>query len=555
MNLRLIRSSSGESFDLPPNVDLIIGRDDSADIVIPDAVVSRRHASVRQEADGIIVTDLGSSLGMSVNGEKCRHGRLVAGDTLTLASIDFRVETTTPTPTPTPTPTNEQTNAQTNAQTNPPAALPPRSAGQTILRPVIRRPEALIVAPPSGGELRAALASSPNDDTRNAQKLEILLGVAKGLTKSTSVDALLPRIADYVFRILNAERCTILLRDDAGALVTRITRDARDARGSEAPHAVPQSIVQSVFTDRVAILTEDAGLDERFTGKSVVMQQVRSAVCAPLITSDDDVVGVLYADSSFRAHIFTESDLDFLVAFASIAAIAIEHERFSERLRDQMLVRSNFERFFTPDLASRIANSADAVKLGGDKRRVAVMFTDIRGFTALSETMTPNDMAQLLTEYFSEMVDCVFRHNGTLDKFIGDAVMAQWGAPIGTENDADSAIATAIDMLNALDVLNERWTREGRPTLGIGIGLTFGEAFAGNIGSERRLEYTVIGDTVNTASRLCSAASAGEILVSDELRLALRHPPEIVAVPPMMLAGKREPVPVFKVVRAPVRNV
>ena len=524
MSIRLTRISTGESFDLPPNVDRIIGREDTADIVIPDAVVSRRHASVRQEADCIIVTDLGSSLGMAVNGERCRQGRLVVGDILSLASIDFRVEASTPSP----------------------AALPPRPAGHTILRPVMRRPDALPAAPAAGGELRAALAGSTNEDTRNAQKLEILLGVAKGLTKVTDVDSLLPRIADYVFRILNAERCTILLRDDAGELTTRITRDAR---GSDAPHSVPRSIVQSVFIDRVAVLTEDAGLDERFTGQSVVMQQVRSAVCAPLVTSEDDVVGVIYADSSFRAHIFTESDLDFLVAFASIAAVAIEHERFSARLREQMLVRSNFERFFTPDLASRIANSADAVKLGGDKRRVAVMFTDIRGFTALSETMKPEVIAKLLTEYFSEMVDCVFRHNGTLDKFMGDAVMAQWGAPVGTDTDADSAMSTAIDMMNALDVLNARWTREGRPTLGIGIGLTFGEAFAGNIGSERRLEYTVIGDTVNTASRLCSAASAGEILLSQELVSALQRPPEIAAVPPMTLAGKRAPVPVFKVVR------
>jgi adenylate cyclase len=212
-------------------------------------------------------------------------------------------------------------------------------------------------------------------------------------------------------------------------------------------------------------------------------------------------------------------------------------------------VRSNFERYFAPQLAARIAGSVEASRLGGDKRTVAVLFSDIRGFTALSETMNPDAMATLLTEYFTEMVECVFRHDGTLDKFIGDAVMAQWGAPLGNPDDADRAMGAALDMMKALDALNDRWRAQGRPTLEIGIGLNYGEAFAGNIGSERRLEFTVIGDTVNTASRLCAAADGGEILLSDEMRRALSHPPKLAVCPPMELKGKSQPVPVYRVKR------
>jgi adenylate cyclase len=188
------------------------------------------------------------------------------------------------------------------------------------------------------------------------------------------------------------------------------------------------------------------------------------------------------------------------------------------------------------------------MKLGGDKRLVVVLFSDISGFTALSETMRPDDMASLLTEYFTEMVDCVFRHDGTLDKFIGDAVMAQWGAPIGAEDDADKAMAAAIEMMEELAKLNAKWKAEGRPALQIGIGINQGEAFAGNIGSERRLEFTVIGDTVNTASRLCSAAGPGEILISDEMKKALSKKPKLTAMPPMELKNKSQPVKVFRVV-------
>jgi adenylate cyclase len=158
-------------------------------------------------------------------------------------------------------------------------------------------------------------------------------------------------------------------------------------------------------------------------------------------------------------------------------------------------------------------------------------------------------MAKLLTEYFTEMVECVFRHGGTLDKFIGDAVMAQWGAPLGETDDADRAMEAALDMMDALDKLNERWRNESRPELQIGIGLNYGEAFAGNIGSERRLEYTVIGDTVNTASRLCGVAAKGEILVSEEFRSRLKTPPRLTPMPPVELKNKSQPVPVFKVVR------
>ena len=273
----------------------------------------------------------------------------------------------------------------------------------------------------------------------------------------------------------------------------------------------------------MAILTDNAGEDARFGGQSIVMQQVRSAICVPLIGSEGRALGVLYVDSLGSAHRFDEADLDFCVAFAGIAAVAIENGEFIQRIQRQVIARSNFERFFAPQIAQRIAESSETIRLGGDKRPVAVLFSDIRGFTALAESMRPDDTASLLTEYFTEMVDCVFRHDGTLDKFMGDALMAHWGAPIGGDRDADNAVAAAIDMMQALDTLNATWRTTGRPELHIGIGLNYGEAFAGNIGSERRLEFTVIGDTVNTAYRLCSAADAGEILITEELRRALKE--------------------------------
>src|SRR5881398_1254606 len=145
------------------------------------------------------------------------------------------------------------------------------------------------------------------------------------------------------------------------------------------------------------------------------------------------------------------------------------------------------------------------------------------------------------------MVEIVFENGGTLDKFIGDAIMALWGAPIAHEDDADRAMQSALDQLTALESLNAKWKEAGRPELGVGIGLQAGEVFAGNIGSDRRLEYTVIGDAVNTAAHLCSEAGPGEILLGETLYRTLVAPPAVTALPPLQLKGKAQAVAVYRV--------
>jgi adenylate cyclase len=341
------------------------------------------------------------------------------------------------------------------------------------------------------------------------------------------------------------DRVGIELVDESGDRVPKISRDKL---GVVMGRMVPRSIARKVMEEKVAVLTDNAPEDERFGGQSIVMQRVRSAMCAPLIGSEDVAQGVLYVDNLTATRRFGDEDLDFLIAFSNIAAVALENSRFAERIRRETLVRNNFERFFAPSLAARIAAAPDQLRLGGAKSRVAVLFSDIRGFTALSEDMRPDDLASLLSEYFTVMVEIVFRHGGTLDKFIGDAVMAQWGAPIASADDADHAMAAAIDMIRELETLNATWTREGRPRLAVGIGLNYGESFAGYIGAERRLEYTVIGDAVNVASRLCSSADGGEILLTEEMRAALSGPPVMHERGTMELRGKSQPVPVYSVV-------
>jgi adenylate cyclase len=542
MFYRLISPDGTQSFDLKLHAPLIVGRAPTCDLSVADPTISRRHAELVVDEDQVTLRDLGSSNGTFVNGHKVAAATLEVDDLIAFGKVAFRLATYVPTP-------------SVSSVAVPAAAGVGGgggAVGPTIVRELSLRnrqtPFTSLNAPSTapGGVARvpSPLSAPPSD--KSQERLATLLEVAKGLTRAVDVDAILGKIVAYAYQTLDVDRVAVLLLDERGELVQKI---ARDKRGGDSPRSVPQSIARKAVEEKVALLSDDAVRDDRFTGDSIVMQQVRSAICAPLIGGEDRVLGVLYVDTPSATHRFTEEDLEFVVAFAGIAAVAIENSEFAERIRRETLVRSNFERYFAPQLAERIVNAPEAIKLGGDKRRVAVLFSDIRGFTQLSESMKPDEMASLLTEYFTEMVECVFRHGGTLDKFMGDAVMAQWGAPIGMPDDADQAMSAALDMMAAMETLNRRWQSEGRPRLELGIGLNYGEAFAGNIGSERRLEFTVIGDTVNTASRLCSAADSGQILITEEMRRALQSPPPLAVCPPVELKGKSQPLPVYRVER------
>jgi adenylate cyclase len=536
MVYKLISTEGDQAFELRLGPPLVVGRALTSDIPVLDPTISRRHAEVRLDEAGVHVRDLGSSNGTFLNGQKVDTTRISPGDVITFGKVAFRLKESTPTPAA----------AERAIRSDEVLAQP----GATIVRQLPVRDSRQGFAPNfrASGPQRPLEESTPilTEIERNQEKLRRLLEVSVALTSAIDVDVLLGKIVDQAYKVLDVDRVSILLLDERGELLPKISRDKH---GSDAGRTVPSSIARKVLEEKVAILSDNAPEDQRFGGQSIVMQRVRSAMCVPLVGSGERVLGVLYVDNLTSTHRFADEDLEFLIAFSGIAAVAIENSQFSERIRHETLVRSNFERYFAPNLAARIAGSPDAIKLGGEKRQVAVLFSDIRGFTALAETMNPDDMASLLTEYFTEMVECVFRNGGTLDKFIGDAVMAQWGAPIAAEDDADRAMHAAIEMLEALQRLNREWRAQGRPELQIGIGLNFGEAFAGNIGSERRLEFTVIGDTVNTASRLCSAAGGGEILLSEEFRRALSaSPPALREVPPLELKGKSQPVPVYSVV-------
>ncbi len=534
---KLFSTTGEQSIDLKPGRTVVVGRAVTSDVPIYDPTISRRHAEVSLTDGGVKVKDVGSSNGTFLNGARITEAIAGENDVITFGKVAFRVkEVTAPAPRP--------------------KVVPPlpsefgAKAGSTILRqlPVTNSggvPAIVLDSPAGPSHLRV---SAPSLEERRQKKLELLLEVSKELSRQQELDRLLDKVVDFTFQIMNVDRVSILLLEEAtGELVPKISK-GRTAQSAASKH-VPQSIARRVVEERVAILSDNTPADERFKGKSILIQSVRSAMCTPLMGTAQKVLGILYVDNLTAAHSFADEDLEFLIAFGSLAAVAIENSQRSERLRHEALVLSNFQRYFAPNVAAQIAQQTGAVQLGGQKRPVVIFFSDIRGFTAMSETMSPDDIATLLTEYFTEMVELVFEHGGTLDKFMGDAMLALWGAPIVHEDDADRAMQCALDQLTALEKLNRKWKDEGRPELGVGFGINFGEVFAGNIGSDRRLEYTVIGDAVNTASRLCANAGRNEILISEPFYRELKHPPGVETLEPIQVKGKAKKVPVYRVKR------
>lgn len=217
--------------------------------------------------------------------------------------------------------------------------------------------------------------------------------------------------------------------------------------------------------------------------------------------------------------------------------------------RERRQVKQLFSRYLSKDVYDQVLKNPALAELGGKRRVMSVLFSDVRGFTALSEKGEPEALVAQLNEYFSCMVDIVFAHRGTLDKFVGDMVMALFGAPLDDDEHADHAVQTALAMVTALEALNAKWQADGRPALGIGIGVNTGEMIAGNIGAETVRSYTVIGDAVNLGARLESLNKdyRTQIIISEFTVRRLKATYALRPLGQVVVKGKSVPVEIFEV--------
>ena len=237
------------------------------------------------------------------------------------------------------------------------------------------------------------------------------------------------------------------------------------------------------------------------------------------------------------------------VALASFGGVAYQ---YLVEGREKRTIKRLFSRYVAPDVFHHLMADPSRARLGGDRREMTVLFSDIRGFTAVTERGRPEDIVGQLNEYFTRMVRVLFEHQGTLDKFVGDLVMALFGAPLDDEDHAEHAVQAALAMRRELAALNREWAARGWPTLDIGIGINTGEMVAGNIGSDTIMSYTVIGDAVNLGSRLeaLNKQYGTHVIISDSTRARLKGRYHVRALGEVVVRGKSQPVAIFEVEEA-----
>ena len=504
-----------------------LGRHPDNSIQVLDRIVSKEHARITLAPNGRwVVRDAGSLNGTMVNGERVGEAVLNDGDRIQLGNTTF-----------------EFTEDNPRAQQSTTMSRAPRG-GRVTMMPGQVQSEVRNRIDASKRFLPVAEITDIETLRSDYEKLRVAHELSQKLAIDTDLDRLLQQIVDETFQIIRADRAVILLYDnDTDTLRPAYVRQKR----ADEEIKLSNTILDEVKRNKAAVLSSDAMVDERFkAAKSIIMQGIRSTMAVPLLVGDQ-LVGAFHVDSMLASGAFTDKDLLLFSGIATQAAIAIQNFRLAKKIEHEAATRAQFQRLLSPNLVDEIVSGSLALDQAGANREVTMLFADIRGFTSMSERHTPEEMVETLNSYFEFMVDVLFKHGGTLDKYVGDEIIGLFGAPVELPDAPVRAVRCALDMLKALDEFNLTRKHEGKEEVRIGIGINTGPVIAGAIGSSRTLQYTVIGDAVNLAARLCSEAKASEIIISPTTMSQCR--PFVIAEErvPVAVKGKSEAIQIWNI--------
>ena len=502
-----------------------IGRHPDNTIQILDRIISKEHAQIQRAADGrYLLRDLRSLNGTFMRGERVADHYLSDGDEFTMGSTriifaDKKVDDVLQRVTIAPGLTESHIRGRIQANTG--DFMPERQiADEKNLR-------------------------------RDYERLRIGHELARAVGSELDLDKLLPKILDKAFELVGADRGVILLMDDKGELSPRFVKTRS---GKSDPNIVlSKTVMSEVTNNRAAVLSSDATMDARFSGAhSIIMQGIRSTMTLPLLHAGD-LLGIMHLDSLFTSNAFTEKDLQICTGMAAQAAISIQNARLATRIEKEAQTRAQISRLIPPSVVEQVLKGELTIEKGGRQTEVTMLFSDIRGFTTMSDGRPPQEIVNTLNEYFEVMVDILFKYSGTLDKFVGDEIIGLFGAPIALDDAPFKAVACALAMLQALEEFNRTRAAENQAAIRIGVGINTGNVITGSIGSTRALQYTAIGDAMNVASRLVNVAASGEIIISEDTYRHVAGRVEAIALPPVKVKGKADELKVFRITG--LRNV
>ncbi len=512
-----------------------IGRTEGNDLVLNHPSVSRKHARFEPRNNHWWIVDLKSTNGVKVNGNSVSEASINSGDVIHIGSVQLEVK-----------------------------QLPAVSfsgdsmfeASGTVIRRIsdFNSEFGLDVAEASAEAARkpSEPGLKPAPGVTREKIFQVLVQASKAMLQSEDLNSLLETVMDMIFRYLPVERGLIILFDETGTPVPKLTRFLDESEAQDIP--ISRTILKTVAEQQVALMTSNALEDARLLGgKSIAIHGIRSAMCVPL-WHRNRVIGAVQVDSRIHIGQFSEEDLDLLAALANFAAVAIERAQLNEKIEHEQKIRSKMERYHSPAVVDEIVKgviSADEATIRNAE--VSILFADISGFTTVSETKKPEEVAEFLSHFFSCAVESIFTYGGTLDKFIGDAVMAFFGAPIPQDDHADRAVLTGLMLQRLVGEWNAERDKQGLPPVRVRVGINSGPAVVGNVGTEKRVDYTVLGTSVNIASRLESGvAKPGQIVISQNTLDRLMGSFQTESLGEFALKGLKQKMPVYAVASAGV---
>ncbi len=476
---------------------ILIGRPAEGTVVqldlTPDTTVSRRHAQLTFENDAYWLEDMGSRSGTWLNGKKIEEKtRVHVGDRIRLGQTKLTIQ--------------RMGGASVDVEE------------KDITQPVINlKEEGTLTSTLRATELPSNLLFAEQPDTSLGdvqRRLAAFYELGSALSTVETVEPLLRTVVERLCNaITGAQRGALLLKEGNELKLKAAIPD--NARPSVSQNLAQMAIEkQEAFTWR----REDSEEMSQLTD-SIIGHGTQCAMYVPLIWQEE-VLGIVYVDNFITNDAFNVDDLRLLMAMATQAAMFVKNHALQEELRHQEIVRSNLMRQFSPQVAGHLQSmmvDRGDLGLGGERMDpVTILASDVRGFTALSARMDPKDVMDMLNQLFGACIPIIFRYNGTVDKYIGDGLLAVFGSPNPDPEGEQwqNAVRAALDMQHSIYRLGKKWRSMGLPEYQIGIGVHTGAVLQGFIGSREQMEFTVIGNTVNQASRYCDGAGKGEVVIS-----------------------------------------